>query len=138
MGYRTLFVGMKVFTNEEYEKVANELNNANMDMNNKETKLNELYDKIENELYLLGATIVEDKLQDKVPETIRDLKLAGIKLWMLTGDKMSTAFNISLSCNLISKTMKTFFIEGKEIKRNDYNNCFLHKIGYNNISYVAK
>ena len=119
MGYRTLFVGMKVFTNEEYEKVANELNDANMDMNNKETKLNELYDKIENELYLLGATIVEDKLQDKVPETIRDLKLAGIKLWMLTGDKMSTAFNISLSCNLISKTMKTFFIEGKEIKRNE-------------------
>ena len=38
---------------------------------------------------------------------------------MLTGDKMSTAYNIGLSCNLISKDMKIFYIEGKEIKTND-------------------
>ena len=119
MGYRTLFVGMKVITNEEYEVIAKDLNEANLDMKNKEERINELYDKIEKDIYLLGATIVEDKLQNKVPETIRDLKLAGIKIWMLTGDKMSTAFNISLSCNLISKAMKTFFVEGKEIIRNE-------------------
>ena len=45
--------------------------------------------------------MVEDKLQDLVPETIRDLRLAKIKIWMLTGDKMNTAYNIGLSCNLI-------------------------------------
>ena len=66
-----------------------------------------------------SATIVEDKLQDKVPETIRDLRLAQIKVWMLTGDKMNTAYNIGLSCNLISKEMKIFNICGIEPKKDE-------------------
>jgi P-type E1-E2 ATPase len=70
-----------------------------------------LSDKWERELYLIGATAVEDKLQDKVPETIADLLRASnslfliflkdIKVWMLTGDKMETAENIAKSCRLI-------------------------------------
>lgn len=50
---------------------------------------------------LIGATAVEDRLQDNVPETIRDLIQANIKIWMLTGDKLETAENIAISCNLI-------------------------------------
>jgi len=52
-------------------------------------------------LSLIGATAVEDKLQDNVPETIADFIKANINVWMLTGDKMETAENIAKSCRLI-------------------------------------
>ena len=50
---------------------------------------------MERNLYLIGATAVEDKLQDGVPLVLRDLLKAGINIWMLTGDKMETAENIA-------------------------------------------
>ena len=56
---------------------------------------------IEKDLYLLGATAVEDKLQDRVPETIDALIKADIKVWLLTGDKQETAINIGYSSQLI-------------------------------------
>ena len=115
-GLRTLFVAIKVISNKEYSTFEKELNEALNSLTNKDEKINEVYEKIEKNLYLIGTTIVEDKLQDKVPETIRDLRLAEIKIWMLTGDKMNTAYNIGLSCNLISKDMKTFDICGIEPK----------------------
>ena len=118
-GFRTLFVGMKVLTEKEYNTFADLLYKANMDLNNKEEKVAEAYATVEKDIFLLGTTIVEDKLQDKVPETIRDLRLGGIKIWMLTGDKMNTAYNIGLSCNLISKKMKIFTISGIEPKKNE-------------------
>uniref|UniRef100_A0A672TDJ1 Phospholipid-transporting ATPase n=1 Tax=Sinocyclocheilus grahami TaxID=75366 RepID=A0A672TDJ1_SINGR len=56
-------------------------------------------------LQLLGATAIEDKLQDKVPETIETLMKADIKIWILTGDKQETAINIGHSCKLLTKNM---------------------------------
>lgn len=56
---------------------------------------------IEKDLYLLGATAVEDKLQDRVPETLDALIKADIKVWLLTGDKQETAINIGYSSQLI-------------------------------------
>ena len=110
---------MRILTKNEYEDFSFNIEQAQLDTENKNVKLEECYNEIENNLTLLGATIVEDKLQDKVPEVIKDLRQSGIKIWMLTGDKMNTAYNIGLSCNLISKQMKIFFIEGKEIKKNE-------------------
>lgn len=49
-----------------------------------------------------GATAIEDKLQDGVPQTIANLALAGIKIWVLTGDKQETAINIGYSCQVCS------------------------------------
>ena len=118
-GYRTLYIAMKILTQNEYDNFSNNLQKAKLDTKNKHKLIEECYESIEKNLTLIGATIVEDKLQDFVPETIEDLRNAGIKIWMLTGDKMSTAYNIGLSCNLISKDMKIFYIEGKEIKTND-------------------
>ena len=117
LGFRTLFIAMKVLSQEEYDKFSSDLKDAQMSLENKDQKVEEVYNSIEKDLYLLGTTIVEDKLQDLVPETIRDLRLAKIKVWMLTGDKMNTAYNIGLSCNLISKKMKTFNICGIEKKK---------------------
>ena len=69
------------------------------------------YENIERHFELLGATIVEDKLQDEVPETIQKLRFAKIKFWVLTGDKMNTAVNIGYSCNLISNDQKIFKLQ---------------------------
>jgi P-type E1-E2 ATPase len=56
---------------------------------------------------VIGATAIEDKLQDDVPNTIADLHKAGIKLWVLTGDKMETAINIGYACRLLRPDMVT-------------------------------
>ena len=118
-GLRTLFIAMKLLSENEYNNFAKDLNEAMMSLEDKEKKVNEVYDSIEENLYIIGTTIVEDKLQEKVPETIRDLRLAKIKVWMLTGDKMNTAYNIGLSCNLINKQMKIFNICGIEPKKHE-------------------
>ena len=60
---------------------------------------------IEKDLFLLGATAIEDKLQDGVPDTIHTLQMAGVKFWVLTGDRQETAINIGMSCRLISESM---------------------------------
>ena len=110
---------MRILTEKEYENFLLKIEEAELDIDKKEEKLEEIYNSLESNLTLLGTTIVEDKLQEKVPETIEDLRKAGIKIWMLTGDKLNTAYNIALSCNLINKNMKIFIIEGKEIKKNE-------------------
>ena len=115
-GYRTLYIAMKIFKEEEWEDFAAELEQAEMDTLHKKEKLEEIHHRIESGLTLIGSTIVEDKLQDNVPEVIKELRQADIKIWMLTGDKLSTAYNIGLSCNLINKEIKTFFVEGVEKK----------------------
>ena len=56
-------------------------------------------------MFLLGATAIEDKLQDGVPDAIHTLQMAGIKVWVLTGDRQETAINIGMSCRLISESM---------------------------------
>ena len=118
-GLRTLFIAMKILSESEYKAFSTEYNEAMMSLDDKDEKVNIACDKIEQNLFLIGTTIVEDKLQEKVPETIRDLRLAQIKVWMLTGDKMNTAYNIGLSCNLISKEMKIFSICGLEPKKDE-------------------
>ena len=70
------------------------LKNNEINLTKKVTLVNKCYDEIERDLELIGATIVEDKLQDLVPETIKDLRMAGIKILVLTGDKVDTAENI--------------------------------------------
>mgnify|MGYP000240183281 CR=1 FL=1 len=56
-------------------------------MENRDDKLSEVYEEIEQNMTLIGATAIEDKLQDGVPEAIANLAAAGIKIWVLTGDK---------------------------------------------------
>nr|XP_055102992.1 phospholipid-transporting ATPase IK-like isoform X1 [Symphalangus syndactylus] len=64
---------------------------------------------------LLGATAIEDRLQDGVPETIKCLKKSNIKIWVLTGDKQETAVNVGFACELLSENM--LILEEKEISR---------------------
>merc|ERR1719510_433199 len=64
------------------------------------------YKRIESKLTLLGATGIEDKLQEGVPRSIANLRGAGIVVWVLTGDKQETAINIAYSCKLFSQHME--------------------------------
>ena len=63
----------------------------------RDEKLAAVYDEIEVNMALIGASAVEDKLQDHVPETIANLMLADIKIWVLTGDKQGIQI-FSFSC----------------------------------------
>ena len=109
LGYRTLMVGMKIFSKEEFKELNDKYTHLSMSVDSdKQTKMDLLNKEYEKDIYLLGSTIVEDKLQDGVPDTIRDLRLAAIKIWMLTGDKIDTAENIGKSCNLINDNLKLF------------------------------
>ncbi|XP_016107925.1 probable phospholipid-transporting ATPase IF isoform X1 [Sinocyclocheilus grahami] len=104
-GLRTLVVACRHFSADEYQEVDRRLHEARTALQQREERLVEVFNFIEKDLELLGATGVEDKLQDKVQETIEALRLAGIKVWVLTGDKHETAVSVSLSCGHFHRTM---------------------------------
>ncbi|XP_013415921.1 probable phospholipid-transporting ATPase IF [Lingula anatina] len=97
LGLRTLVISQRKLSEEEYEKFDHELTSARKALENREEKLAEVFNTLESNLKILGATAVEDRLQDGVPETIEALRMAGINVWVLTGDKEETAVNISYS-----------------------------------------
>ena len=110
-GLRTLMVAFRKINEEDYKSWLKQLHKDELNMKNKQKLIDRLYDIIEKNLTLLGGTAVEDKLQDNVPETIKELRAAGIKIWVLTGDKLDTAKSIGQSCNLISNEQKTFVMK---------------------------
>ncbi len=67
--------------------------------------IDKLEDGIESMLSVAGATAIEDRLQDGVPQCIEQLADAGLKLWVLTGDKEETAINIAVACNLVKPVL---------------------------------
>ena len=77
---------------------------------NRAEELDKAAELIEKDFTLLGATAIEDKLQDGVPDTIHTLQTAGIKVWVLTGDRQETAINIGMSCKLISEDMTLLIV----------------------------
>lgn len=105
-GLRTLTLAWKTVPEEEYKAWAKRYQTATAAIDDREGQIESVSDEIEGGLTLLGATAIEDRLQDGVPETIADLKRAGIKIWVATGDKLETAVGgflisfSSLSCYL--------------------------------------
>jgi phospholipid-transporting ATPase len=98
-GLRTLCVAVSVIPPERYQVWSKQYHEALTSTSgaagmSREDYINELMDEVEGELELIGATAIEDKLQDGVPQTIDTLLRAGIHLWVLTGDKQETAINI--------------------------------------------
>lgn len=105
-GLRTLCVAERVLSEEEYRVWSKSHDLAAQALTDRDQKLEEVANAIEQELMLLGGTAIEDRLQDGVPDTISLLANAGIKLWVLTGDKVETAINIGFSCNLLNNDME--------------------------------
>ncbi|XP_062991166.1 phospholipid-transporting ATPase VD-like [Elgaria multicarinata webbii] len=107
-GLRTLCIAMKVLSSEEYQEWLKGHYLAESSIENREQMLLESAMRLENNLTLLGATGIEDRLQDGVPESIEALRKAGISIWMLTGDKRETAVNIACSCKLMDSADNVF------------------------------
>ncbi|PKA56458.1 Putative phospholipid-transporting ATPase 4 [Apostasia shenzhenica] len=96
-GLRTLALAYKILEQNEYLSWNTEFVKAKTTIGpNRESELEHVADMIEQDLILVGATAVEDKLQKGVPRCIDKLAQAGLKIWVLTGDKMETAINIGL------------------------------------------
>lgn len=96
-GLRTLLLAEKTITEQEYAEWEAKYVKATLEQVNREEKVAAVQDEIEYDFELVGATAIEDKLQDDVANTISVLKEAGIKIWVLTGDKIETAINIGYS-----------------------------------------
>lgn len=113
-GLRTLCLAKRVLTLEQYRKWLRSLKEAEAHVGSAhERMMQEVFREIESDLELLGATGVEDRLQEGVPETIAALRKAGIRLWVLTGDKMETARNIAHSCRLFEAGMEVIPLVAK-------------------------
>jgi phospholipid-translocating ATPase len=105
-GLRTLCIASRALSEDEYQHWNAQHELAAAAVSNREDRLEEVAELIEQDLTLLGGTAIEDRLQDGVPDTIALLAEAGIKLWVLTGDKVETAINIGFSCNLLNNDME--------------------------------
>ncbi|XP_060089475.1 phospholipid-transporting ATPase IK [Heteronotia binoei] len=102
---RTLCLATKEVEEEEYAQWSQKHRSATVLLQNRAQELDKVYEEIERDLQLLGATAIEDKLQEGVPETIHLLKRGGMKVWVLTGDKQETAVNIGFASHLLSDDM---------------------------------
>ena len=114
-GLRTLMVAYRELTEEEYIIYDKAYKLA---MNNPEEKdklLKEAYALVEKNYYLLGATAIEDKLQDNISNVLYNFIEAGIKIWVLTGDKMDTAKSIAYSCKLLDHSFIIFQFDNGNI-----------------------
>jgi len=96
-GLRTLVMGKRKVSEKEKTEILNEMYEIQTSSENKNQLYSELYEQYEIGLEYVGASAIEDKLQDKVPETIEKLMEANIRLWVLTGDKQETAIEIAKS-----------------------------------------
>lgn len=124
-GLRTLCIAMKEVTEEEYRSWKTEHDIAASALENREEKMEATAELIEQDFLLLGGTAIEDRLQDGVPDTIELLGQAGIKLWVLTGDKVETAINIGFSCNLLNNDMELIHLKVDEDASDDVSDDML-------------
>ena len=109
-GYRTLMVAYKEISEEDYKSWNDKLGEVMKNPGHTEEEVFNLYDEMEKNLKILGSTAIEDALQDDVDSTINSMLSTGMKIWMLTGDKLETAKNIAISCKLFDNDMKIYEI----------------------------
>uniref|UniRef100_A0A671M6R7 Phospholipid-transporting ATPase n=1 Tax=Sinocyclocheilus anshuiensis TaxID=1608454 RepID=A0A671M6R7_9TELE len=102
-GYRTLCVAYKQLSAEEYAVADTGLREARLALQDREQKLMAMYNQVETGMSLIGATAVEDRLQEEAAETMEALQGAGMKVWVLTGDKMETAKSTCYACRLFQR-----------------------------------
>ncbi|XP_024897033.1 phospholipid-transporting ATPase IG isoform X2 [Pteropus alecto] len=127
-GYRTLCVAFKEIAPDDYERIDRQLIEAKMSLQDREEKLEKIFDDIETNMNLIGATAVEDKLQDQAAETIEALHTAGLKVWVLTGDKMETAKSTCYACRLFQTSTELLELTTKTIEESERKEDRLHEL----------
>eukprot|EP00047_Mylnosiga_fluctuans_P014816 m.41382 g.41382 ORF g.41382 m.41382 type:complete len:1201 (+) comp5665_c0_seq3:81-3683(+) len=116
-GLRTLSYGYRLLSEAEFEEWEAQHKTASTALADRAEQLSQSFARIERELLLLGATGIEDKLQDGVPETIASLREANIKIWVLTGDKQETAIEIAHTCKLLTPQMNVAILNSAAASR---------------------
>nr|XP_026491606.1 probable phospholipid-transporting ATPase IA isoform X5 [Vanessa tameamea] len=114
-GLRTLVYAVADVPERVYEDWSNMYHKASVAIHDREQKIEEAALLIENNLRLLGATAIEDKLQDGVPEAIAALLKANIHVWVLTGDKQETAINVAHSARLLHSAMPLLLLNEESL-----------------------
>jgi phospholipid-transporting ATPase len=114
IGLRTLVLAQKDIDERTYAEWVVRYEEAVNRIQGREEAVSKVCKQLEEDLELVGATAIEDRLQDGVPETVAALREAGVKVWMLTGDKEETAINIAFACRLLDTEMRVFTIKSKE------------------------
>lgn len=109
-GLRTLCIASRELSASEYQAWSQKYEAAAAQLDGRAAALDGVAEEIETQMTLVGATAIEDKLQDGVPETIATLQTAGVHIWVLTGDRQETAINIGYSCRLISESMDLLIV----------------------------
>eukprot|EP00347_Sterkiella_histriomuscorum_P006239 403353535 len=113
-GLRTLVFGIKNISQQKVEEFMTQFNDIKTSIDpKKDSRLNEIFDKMEYDLNYIGGTAIEDKLQDGVANTIENIMKANIRVWVLTGDKQETAIEIGKSCKLIQQNMREVILTSK-------------------------
>ncbi|XP_043269148.1 probable phospholipid-transporting ATPase IA isoform X4 [Venturia canescens] len=116
-GLRTLCFAFADIPETRYQWWRELYRKAEISISNRDTKLEDAANLIETKLTLLGATAIEDRLQDQVPETLLALIEADINVWVLTGDKQETAINIGYSCKLITQSMPLIIVNESSLDK---------------------
>ncbi|CAN6866872.1 unnamed protein product [Brassica oleracea] len=114
-GLRTLVVGMRKLNDSEFEQWHSSFEAASTALIGRAGLLRKVAGNIETNLRIVGATAIEDKLQRGVPEAIESLRIAGIKVWVLTGDKQETAISIGFSSRLLTRSMRQIVINSNSL-----------------------
>ncbi|CAL5381438.1 unnamed protein product [Camellia sinensis] len=107
---KTLVVGMRELNSSELEQWQSSYETASTALIGRAALLRKVVSNVENSLIILGASGIEDKLQKGVPEAVESLRVAGIKVWVLTGDKQETAISIGYSSRLLTSKMTQIVI----------------------------
>lgn len=113
-GLRTLCCAYKIIEEEEYSQWAERFNEASCSIQNHDESVELVCNEIESNLFILGATAIEDKLQVGVSNTIDALLRAKVNVWIITGDKQETAINIGYACSLLNGDMKLIILEDND------------------------
>ncbi|NXU48658.1 AT11C ATPase, partial [Turnix velox] len=127
-GYRTLCVAFKELTQKEFDRIDRQLNEAKMALQDREEKMAKVFEDTETDMHLIGATAVEDRLQEQSAETIEALHAAGMKVWVLTGDKMETAKSTCYACRLFQTSTELLELTARTVGESERKEDRLHEL----------
>uniref|UniRef100_A0A670YYD3 Phospholipid-transporting ATPase n=1 Tax=Pseudonaja textilis TaxID=8673 RepID=A0A670YYD3_PSETE len=127
-GYRTLCVAYKEISPAVYKVLEAQIKEATVALHNREARMAKVFDDIEKDMRLIGSTAVEDKLQDFAAETIESLHAAGMKIWVLTGDKLETAQATCYASRLFHSNTELLLLTAKMVEEGDRKMERLHEL----------
>lgn len=115
-GFRTFMICERTISQSFYRSWSYKYEQAKAAFNHKSLKIQNVVSELEKDFNILGAAAIEDLVQDRAQETVKQIKTAGIRFWMLSGDKLETTVNIGFSCELLNPGMQIFKINQESMQ----------------------